>query len=65
MEIAAGQEVTVRAGDTALFPPQGGGELRNDGQEITVVLAASAVAKVHQHLQDARRLRRAAEAQAS
>jgi hypothetical protein len=39
-EIAAGQEVTVRAGDTVLFPPYGGGELRNDGQEITVVLAA-------------------------
>ena len=30
-EIAAGQEVTVRAGDTVLFPPHGGGELRNDG----------------------------------
>ncbi len=39
-EIAAGQEVTVRAGDTVLFPPYGGGELRNDGQETTVVLAA-------------------------
>ena len=30
-EIAAGQEVTVRAGDTVLFPPHVGGELRNDG----------------------------------
>ena len=29
-EIAAGQEVTVRAGDTVLFPPLVGGELRND-----------------------------------
>ncbi len=38
-EIATGQEVTVRAGDTALFPPHVGGELRNDGQETTVVLA--------------------------
>ncbi len=39
-EIAAGQEVTVRAGDTVLFPPHVGGELRNDGRERTVVLAA-------------------------
>ena len=39
-EIATGQEVTVRAGDTVLFPPHVGGELRNNGQEITVVLAA-------------------------
>jgi len=39
-EIAAGQEVRVRAGDTVLFPPHGGGELRNNGQETTVVLAA-------------------------
>ena len=38
-EIATGQEVTVRAGDSVLFPPHVGGELRNDGQETTVVLA--------------------------
>ena len=38
-EIAAGQEVTVRAGDTVLFPPHVGGELRNDGQETAVALA--------------------------
>ncbi len=37
-EIATGQEVTVRAGDTVLFPPHGGGEIRNDGSERTVVL---------------------------
>ena len=37
-EIATGQEVTVRAGDTVLFPPHGGGEIRNDGLEHTVVL---------------------------
>jgi hypothetical protein len=37
-EIATGQEVTVRAGDTVLFPPHGGGEFRNDGSERTVVL---------------------------
>ena len=38
--IAAGQEVTLQAGDTVLFPPNVGGELRNDGQERTVVLVA-------------------------
>ena len=37
-EIAAGEEVTVRAGDAVLFPPNVGGEIRNDGQERTVVL---------------------------
>jgi quercetin dioxygenase-like cupin family protein len=37
-EIATGQEVTVRAGDTVLFPPHGGGEIRNDGPERIVVL---------------------------
>ena len=37
-EIATGQEVTVRAGDTVHFPPYGGGEIRNDGSERTVVL---------------------------
>jgi hypothetical protein len=38
-EIAAGQEVTLAAGDTVLFPPNvGGGEVRNDGQERTVAL---------------------------
>lgn len=33
-----GKEEAVRAGDTVLFPPHGGGEIRNDGQELTVVL---------------------------
>jgi hypothetical protein len=31
LEIAAGEEVTVRAGDTVLFPLHVGGEVRNDG----------------------------------
>jgi quercetin dioxygenase-like cupin family protein len=39
-EIAAGQEVTVQAGDAVLFPPNAAGEIRNDSQERTVVLAA-------------------------
>jgi quercetin dioxygenase-like cupin family protein len=40
-EITDGQEVTLSAGDTALFPPDvGGSEIRNDGQERTVVLVA-------------------------
>ena len=37
-EIAAGQEVTVSAGDAVLFPPNASGEIRNDGDEPTVVL---------------------------
>ena len=37
-EIAAGQEVTLGAGDTAFFPPNVSGEVRNDGQEQAVVL---------------------------
>ena len=37
-EIAAGQEVTVEAGDAVLFPPNASGEIRNDGDEPTVVL---------------------------
>jgi hypothetical protein len=37
-EVAAGQEVTLQAGDTALFPPGIGGELGNDGQDRAVVL---------------------------
>lgn len=39
-EIATGQEVTVQAGDAVLFPPNAAGEIRNDGQERTVVLVA-------------------------
>ncbi len=39
-EIAAGQEVTVQAGDAVLFPPNVSGEVRNDGQERAVVLVA-------------------------
>jgi quercetin dioxygenase-like cupin family protein len=37
-EIAAGQEVTVAAGDAVLFPPNASGEIRNDGDEPAVVL---------------------------
>jgi len=37
-EIAAGQEATLQAGDTALFPPDVGGEIGNDGQDRAVVL---------------------------
>ena len=39
-EIAAGQEVTVGAGDGVLFPPNATGEVRNDGQERAVALVA-------------------------
>jgi quercetin dioxygenase-like cupin family protein len=37
-EIATGQEVTLGAGDAGLFPPNASGEIRNDGDEPTVVL---------------------------
>ena len=37
--VAAGQEVTLRAGDTALFPPEAGGEVRNAGRRPAVALA--------------------------
>jgi quercetin dioxygenase-like cupin family protein len=37
-EIAAGQEVMLQAGDAVLFPPNVAGEVRNNGQERTVVL---------------------------
>jgi quercetin dioxygenase-like cupin family protein len=46
--IAAGQEVTLSAGDSALFPPNAGGEIRNDGQEPvsgTVALVGPPVAE--------------------
>ena len=40
-EITDGQEVTLSAGDTALFPPDvRGSEIRNNGQERAVVLVA-------------------------
>ncbi len=39
-EIAAGQEVTLAAGDSVLFPPNVGGEVRNDAEVRTVVLVA-------------------------
>ena len=38
--IAAGQEVTLSAGDSVLFPPNAGGEIRNDGQERMVGIVA-------------------------
>ena len=37
-EIAAGQEVTIAAGDAVLFPPNASGEIRNDGAEPPVAL---------------------------
>jgi quercetin dioxygenase-like cupin family protein len=37
-EIVAGEEVTMGAGDAGLFPPNASGEIRNDGDEPTVVL---------------------------
>jgi quercetin dioxygenase-like cupin family protein len=37
-EIAAGQEVTLGAGDAGLFPPNSSGEIRNDGDEPTMIL---------------------------
>ena len=37
-EIEAGEEVTLGAGDAGLFPPNASGEIRNDGDEPTVVL---------------------------
>jgi len=37
-EIAAGQEVTLGAGDSALFPPNVAGEVRNASQERAVAL---------------------------
>jgi quercetin dioxygenase-like cupin family protein len=40
-EIAAGTEFTMAAGDSAYFPPNEAGEVRNDGQEVAVALIAS------------------------
>ena len=39
-EVAAGTAFTLAAGDSAVFPPNVAGELRNDGQERVVGLAA-------------------------
>ena len=39
-EVAAGTEFTLEAGDSAVFPPNVPGELRNDGQERVVALVA-------------------------
>ena len=39
-EIAAGTEFTLEAGDSAVFPPNVPGEIRNDGQEPVVGLVA-------------------------
>ena len=39
-EIAAGTEFTMTAGDSAFFPANIAGEVRNDGQEPAVVLIA-------------------------
>jgi quercetin dioxygenase-like cupin family protein len=36
-DIAAGTEFTMGEGDSALFPPNASGELRNDGEEDAVV----------------------------
>ncbi|MBA3336581.1 MAG: hypothetical protein H0T49_03340, partial [Chloroflexia bacterium] len=40
-EIAAGDEFTMTAGDSAYFPANIAGEVRNDGQELAVALIAS------------------------
>ncbi len=40
-EIAAGTEFTMAAGDSAFFPPNETGEVRNDGQEQAVILVAN------------------------
>jgi quercetin dioxygenase-like cupin family protein len=40
-EIAAGIEFTMAAGDSAFFPPNETGEVRNDGQEQAVILIAN------------------------
>ncbi|MDQ3044496.1 MAG: cupin domain-containing protein [Chloroflexota bacterium] len=40
-EMAAGTEFTMTAGDSAYFPANIAGEVRNDGQEPAVVLIAS------------------------
>ncbi len=37
--VPAGTEATLRVGDVALFPPNAGGEVRNDGRERAVGLA--------------------------
>jgi hypothetical protein len=38
-EVPAGQPFMMNAGDSALFPPNVGGELRNGGRRVTVLLA--------------------------
>lgn len=39
-EVAAGTEVALEAGDSVVFPPNLEGEVRNDGQERALLLAA-------------------------
>ncbi|MDQ3692613.1 MAG: cupin domain-containing protein [Chloroflexota bacterium] len=39
-EVAAGTEFTLEAGDSAFFPPNVEGEIRNDGEEPAVALVA-------------------------
>ena len=39
-EVAAGTEFTLEAGDSAVFPPNAPGEVRNDGTERAVALVA-------------------------
>ncbi len=39
-EVAAGTEVTLEAGDSVVIPPNAAGEIRNDGDEPAVGLAA-------------------------
>ncbi|MDQ3694677.1 MAG: hypothetical protein M3464_13775 [Chloroflexota bacterium] len=39
-EVAAGTEFTLESGDSAFFPPNGEGEIRNDGEEPAVALVA-------------------------
>ncbi len=42
-EVEAGTEVTLEAGDSVVIPPNVAGEIRNDGDEPVVYLAAFAV----------------------
>ncbi|MGH2618829.1 MAG: hypothetical protein ACRDJC_26675, partial [Thermomicrobiales bacterium] len=41
--VAAGTEITLGPGDSAVFPPFAAGELRNDGTGLAVALVANIV----------------------
>lgn len=40
-QVPANEEVTLEEGDSALFPPNVTGEVRNDGEEATSILVAN------------------------